>query len=169
MAVSKFPADGRLGLAFPSFSHFHGQSPLFHTLYNEGKLPQPVFSLKLTSSGGELYVGGTNEAFYIHSTLVFTPVINSAVSANARRYGCILKFPSQVLWKVKIDNIQVDGVPLLTDVTAVIDTGAHLIIGDQPRVLALHLAAGGGEDVKRPGIYYTCEFRSILVLLIDSL
>jgi hypothetical protein len=70
-----------LGLAFPPFSHFDGQSPLLHTLFNEGKLSEPVFSLTLSSFGGELYVGGTNEEYYIPSTLVYTPVIN-AVSAN---------------------------------------------------------------------------------------
>jgi hypothetical protein len=92
MGASEFPADGVLGLGFPSLSHFHGQSPLFHTLFNEGKLSQPVFSLQFTSSGGELYVGGMNEALYIHSTLVFIPVTNPAlVSANTRRYGRILR------------------------------------------------------------------------------
>ena len=166
MGASEFAPDGILGLAFPSYSEFHGQSPLFHTLYNEGKLSQPVFSLKLTSSGGELYVGGTNEALYIHSTLVFTPVTNP-VSANARRYGCILRLPFQGLWQLKIDNIQVNGAIVLTDVPAIIDTGSNFILGDPQRVLALHQAAGGGSYSGNG--YYTCEFRSILVLLIDSL
>jgi hypothetical protein len=68
---------------------------------------------------------------------------------------------------VKIDDIKVNGDIVLKDVTAVIDAGAHSItIGDPERVLALHLVAGG--SYKGNG-YYTCEFRSILVLLIDSL
>jgi hypothetical protein len=83
------------------------------------------------------------------------------VSANTRRYGCIvLKLSFQGLWEVKIDNIKVNGDIVLTDVTAVIDTGAHSIIGDPERFLALHLAAGGSY---RGNGYYTCEFRSILV------
>jgi hypothetical protein len=85
MGASTFVPDGILGLAFPSFSGFHGQSPLLHTLFNEGKLSQPVFSLKLTSSGGELYIGGTNRALYVQNTLVYTPVVTNPVSANARR------------------------------------------------------------------------------------
>jgi hypothetical protein len=88
MRAPEFAPDGVLGLAFPSYSNFRGQSPLLNTLYNTGKLSQPVFSLRLTDSGGELYVGGTNKALYIHNTLVFTPVTRP-VSANARRYGCI--------------------------------------------------------------------------------
>jgi cathepsin D len=84
MRASEFPPDGILGLGFPSLSDFHGQSPLFHTLFNEGKLSQPVFSLKLTASGAELYIGGMNEALYIDSTLVYTPVTNP-VSASTRR------------------------------------------------------------------------------------
>jgi cathepsin D len=58
-------------------------TPLFHTLFNEAKLPQLLFSFKLTASGGELYVGGMNEALYIDSSLAFTPVTNP-VSVNAR-------------------------------------------------------------------------------------
>jgi cathepsin D len=131
------------------------------TLDNEEKLTQPVFSLKLTSSGGELYIGGTNEALYIHNTLVYTPVINP-VSANARRYGWILKLPFQSLWRVEIDNIEVNGVVVLTGVIAVIDTGAHFIVGDTQRVVALHQAANGGSYHDRGG-YYTCEFRSFVV------
>jgi hypothetical protein len=70
-------------LGFPSLSDFQGQSPLLHTLFSEGKLPQPVFSLKLTDYGGELYVGGMNEALYVESSLAFTPVTNM-VSVNVR-------------------------------------------------------------------------------------
>jgi cathepsin D len=168
MRAPEFAPDGVLGLAFPSYSKFIGGSPLFHTLYNEGKLSEPVISLKLTSSGGELYVGGTNKDLYFHDTLVFTPVTNP-VSANARLHGCILRFPFQVLWQLKIDNIKVDGAIVLTNVAAVIDTGAHFIIGDMHRVLALHAAARGAYVDLRGGGYYTCELRSILVLLIDSL
>jgi hypothetical protein len=44
-----------------------------------------VFSLMLDTSGGELYVGGTNEEYYIPSTLVYTPVIIAvSASLNAR-------------------------------------------------------------------------------------
>jgi cathepsin D len=168
MAESKFPPDGILGLALPSLSIFQSQSPLFLTLFHEGKLSQPVFSLKLTSSGGELYLGGTNEALYIHSTLVFAPVTNPAVSANVRRYGCILRLPFQGLWALKIDNIQVNGVVVLADIPAAIDTGSNLILGDRRRVLAVHEAASGGI-FNRGSPYFTCEFRSILVLLIDTL
>jgi hypothetical protein len=84
MGTSLFPPDGVLGLAFPSFSKFYAKSPLLHTLFVEGKLSQPVFSLKLADSGGELYIGGTNRALYDESTLVYTPV-TSPVSASARR------------------------------------------------------------------------------------
>jgi cathepsin D len=172
---AEFAADGLLGLAFPSLSLFHGQSPLLHTLYNEGKLSQPIFSLKLTDSGGELYVGGTNEALYAQSTLVFAPVIIPAVSANARRYECILRVPFQAYWHLRIENIKVNGAIVLKNVPVVIDTGAHFIIGDNRRLNKLHRAAGGGPYRGRGAYtgqylgYYNCEFRLILVLSIDSL
>jgi hypothetical protein len=68
----------------------------------------------------------------------------------------VLKFPFQVLWELKIDNIKVNGQIVLTDVAAIIDTGASFIIGDPQRVLALHQAADG-VPYKGSG-YYTCEF-----------
>jgi hypothetical protein len=159
MGASELAPDGIFGLAVLSYSGFHCQSSLFHILFHERKLSQPMFSLKPTYSGGKLYVCGMNEVLYIHSALVFTPVTNPAVvSANARRYGCILTLPFQGLWEMnlKIDNIQVNGVKVLTDVPAVINTGSHFIIDNPQRVLALYHGAFGGE-VYQNG-YYTCEF-----------
>jgi hypothetical protein len=73
--------------------------------------------------------------------------------------GCILRFPFQALWQLKIDNIKVDGEIVVTDIPAVIDTGADLIIGDLRRVLAIHRAAGGRSFAsKGMSIYYTGEF-----------
>jgi len=114
-----------LGLAFPSLSDYHDKSPLLHTLFSEGKLPEPVFSLKLTDSGGELYVGGMNEALYIDSTLAFVPVT------------------SVEYWELKIDNIKVNDKIVLTDVPAVVDSGSHLFWGDPSRVAVLHQTDGG--------------------------
>jgi hypothetical protein len=64
--------------------------------------------------------------------------------------------PFRFFWELKIDNKII-----MTDVPTIIDTGANSIFGDSSRVLALHQAYSGKafEDG-----YYTCEFRSNLVL-----
>jgi len=84
-----------------------------------------MFSLKLTNSGGELYVGGMNKALYIDSSLAFVPVT------------------SVVYWELKIDNIKVNDKIILTNVPAVIDSGSHFFWGDPSRVAVLHQTGGG--------------------------
>jgi cathepsin D len=64
MKVNQFPADGMLGMAFQSVSAYPGDSTLFETLVNEGKVKEPVFSIRLSRSGGELYLGGYNADMY---------------------------------------------------------------------------------------------------------
>ena len=51
-----------MGMAFQSISSF-GASPVFQSLVSQGKV-NPVFSFKLSSSGAELYIGGSNSALY---------------------------------------------------------------------------------------------------------
>jgi cathepsin D len=67
------PVDGILGLAFPSLSTFPAD-PLFQTLVSENKVSDAVFSFQLSSSGGELFIGGTNEALYQKDTLAYADV-----------------------------------------------------------------------------------------------
>jgi hypothetical protein len=67
-----FPPDGTLGMAFPSLSS-NSASPFFKTLIDEGKVIEPVFSVKVTSVGGELYLGGKNGKLY-EGEIIYTPV-----------------------------------------------------------------------------------------------
>ncbi|GAA6064375.1 hypothetical protein JCM10212_000484 [Sporobolomyces blumeae] len=58
------PEDGLVGLTFQSISQLE-TSPLFMTLISQGKVAAPAFSIKLASSGSELYLGGMNSAKYV--------------------------------------------------------------------------------------------------------
>jgi len=118
-----FPPDGMLGLAFQSMSSYPASS-LFESLVHEGKVTEPVFSIKLTSDGGELYLGGTNRNLY-RGEIIYTPVIEAAH------------------WLVNIHQIQSDHRTILTDIAAIIDTGAAMIIGDPSQVDNLHSLLGG--------------------------
>jgi hypothetical protein len=66
------PPDGMLGMAFAPLSTYPA-SPVFETLVDEEKVTEPVFSIKLIPAGGELYLGGTNEALY-SGNIIYTPV-----------------------------------------------------------------------------------------------
>ncbi|KIJ14863.1 hypothetical protein PAXINDRAFT_78350, partial [Paxillus involutus ATCC 200175] len=48
LAISQFPADGLMGMAFQSISDYNA-SPVFQTLVSEGQTDQSVFAFKLES------------------------------------------------------------------------------------------------------------------------
>ena len=52
-----------VGLSFGSKSS-QGVKPLVQTLRDEGKLAEPVFGFKLSDSGSEITIGGTNKDAY---------------------------------------------------------------------------------------------------------
>jgi len=66
------PADGVLGLADPSISKFRTY-PLLASLVKQGKLINLAFSLKLTSTGAEIYIGGANSMLY-NGNIAYTRV-----------------------------------------------------------------------------------------------
>ena len=59
-------------MAFQSISAY-GASPVFQTFVSEGQVTDAVFSFKLSSSGAELYIGGSNSALY-SGRFTHTPV-----------------------------------------------------------------------------------------------
>ena len=61
--ISQFPADGLMGMGFPSISVYPA-TPFFQSLVSQGQTDQSVFSFKLATSGSELYLGGANSALY---------------------------------------------------------------------------------------------------------
>lgn len=62
-AVARFPPDGLLGMSFPPLSDFN-KPPVIQTMISQGQLNAPQFSFKFASAGGELYVGGVNNALF---------------------------------------------------------------------------------------------------------
>jgi hypothetical protein len=52
-----------MGMAFQTIS-VNKKRPLFQTLFEEGKVAQPMFGLKLAENGSELFLGGVNHALY---------------------------------------------------------------------------------------------------------
>ncbi|KAF9164282.1 hypothetical protein DFQ26_001627 [Actinomortierella ambigua] len=108
MAPDLFPADGLLGLAFESVSALEA-SPLVQTLVAQRQLDEPVFSLKLALNGSELFLGGKNGELFT-GEITYTPVTQVG------------------FWTVVLDSINVNQGSVLSNRTAIIDSGTTLTI-----------------------------------------
>ena len=55
-----------MGLAFPQISVF-GANPVFQTLVAQGVVTAPEFSVKLATTGSELFLGGVDNSDFTGS------------------------------------------------------------------------------------------------------
>ncbi|KAH9957080.1 aspartic peptidase domain-containing protein [Russula dissimulans] len=108
--------DGIMGMAFQTIS-VNKKRPLFQTLFEEGKVAQPMFGLKLAENGSELFLGGVNHALYKGS---ITWVYLSAMNPAPNPYS---------VWYVNFDYISVGGDPVVSPAYAIFDSGTSLIVG----------------------------------------
>jgi len=125
--------DGLLGLALPLVSELR-VNPLIESLYLQDKITSMTFSLNL-ASGAEIYIGGANRMLY-KGDIAYTRVINSG------------------LWQVTMDDLRVNGNPILKNVPAIFDTGANYIFGVWDQVSELYGHIGGQlDDQGNYGLY----------------
>lgn len=122
-----FPPDGLVGMAFPALSVF-GENPLFSTLAQQGTTP-PAFGFRLASTGSELFLGGANSA---HFTGAFRNV--SLISED--------------FYALNLQALDVNSRTVATanGVTAIVDTGTTLLLGDPQGVLILYENIPGAKD-----------------------
>ncbi|KAL5632382.1 hypothetical protein ACGC1H_005373 [Rhizoctonia solani] len=88
--MEDYGTDGLMGLAFKSISQL--KAPTFiDTLFSQGKISKPIFSMRLASgTGSELYIGGSNPSKYT-GQITYVPlesqtywVVKGSVSANGQ-------------------------------------------------------------------------------------
>ncbi|XP_071350350.1 pepsin A-like [Trachinotus anak] len=112
--LGSVPWDGILGLAFPGMS-LDGGTPIFDNMWNQGKIPQNMFSMYLSSSaeGSVLILGGTDPSYY-------TGGINWIPLYHATNF-----------WNIQIQSVTINGntVACSGGCEAVVDSGTSLIIG----------------------------------------
>ncbi|KAM8916474.1 pepsin A-like isoform 3-T3 [Spinachia spinachia] len=110
------PWDGILGLAFPGLSN-EGGTPLFSNLWNQGKIPQNMFSMYLSSSveGSVLVLGGVDSTHYT-GTMKWIPL-----------------YQTSNFWDIQIQSITIHGntVACSGSCVATVDSGTSLIIGPE--------------------------------------
>jgi cathepsin D len=154
-------------LAYTSVSEF-GASPLFRSLAGQGRLFNPTFSLKLSPSGAEMYIGGANSQLY-NGDITYTRV-TVPVSQNGRSEWMLLILAFvyvQGYWQVSMDDVRVNGDKFFENQPAIFDTGANFICGDWDQVAELYKHLGGTLLVHAGFGLYHCEFRLCSVACFD--
>ncbi|KAM9362269.1 pepsin A-like [Symphorus nematophorus] len=117
--VGSVPWDGILGMAFPGMST-EGATTVLDNMWNQGKIPQNMFSMYLSSSveGSVLILGGTDPSYYTGS-LKWIP-----------------QFKPSFYWNILIQSITINGntVACSAGCEAIVDSGTSVIIGSSTDV-----------------------------------
>ncbi|XP_044022002.1 pepsin A-like isoform X2 [Siniperca chuatsi] len=125
------PWDGILGLAFPGMS-LEGGPPIFDNMWNQGKIPQNMFSMYLSSSveGSVLILGGTDPSYYTGS-IKWIPL-----------------FRATNFWNIHIQSINIDGntVACSASCEAIVDSGTSVIIGSGQDINNINGWLGASTD-----------------------
>lgn len=127
LAKTQFPPDGLLGLGYQTISQYNSP-PFFQTLVAQNKPTDPVFAFKFAALGSELFLGGVNTNLY-KGNFTYAPV-------TTRGY-----------WQVNMDSVAVNSKNnVVGRISAVIDTGTTLIVGDAANVKKFYAAIPGSKD-----------------------
>ncbi|KAK0490644.1 acid protease [Armillaria novae-zelandiae] len=128
-SADNFQPDGLVGMAFKEISDF-GDDPLFQTLVSQGVTTSPEFAFELSTSGAELFLGGVNQNKYTGS---FT---TSRVSSTG-------------FWQINMDSANIGGKAVVESLSAIIDTGTTLIVGDTNTVSEFYDSISGSADASQ--------------------
>lgn len=134
------PADGILGLAYPSISQLK-QNPWFNSALKAGVVSSGEFGFKLASSGSELYLGGTDSSLY----------------SGSLEYHDI--DTSSGFWQVKGGKSVVGSKHPNTGIDTIIDSGTTIMYGPTDDVKTFYAAIPGSKEFDSAhGSYsYPCD------------
>ncbi|KAI0310964.1 acid protease [Amylostereum chailletii] len=144
----EYPADGLLGMGFKSISDYDANPP-FQNMIAAGSVDDSVFGFKLSTSGSELYLGGTNSNLYTGS-FTYVPVTTEGY------------------WQVTLGALNVNGKKVVSSTTSIVDTGTTLLIGDSTNVKAVYDLIPGSKDAGDGTYSIPCTFSTPLSLTFGS-
>ena len=126
-------------MGFKSISDYDAD-PLFQSMVAVGVVDESVFGFKLSDSGAELFLGGTNSDLYT-GDFTYVPVTEEGY------------------WQVEMGGFDVDDQSVVGTMTSIIDTGTTLIISDSTSAQAIYSQISGSQSIG-DGLY-SSEFLSI--------
>ncbi|EKM60377.1 uncharacterized protein PHACADRAFT_246256 [Phanerochaete carnosa HHB-10118-sp] len=135
------PIDGILGLAYPSLSHFRGQTPFFNTLISQKKVTAGEFGFTLGSVGSVLYLGGTDTSKYTGS--IEYHGVNTSTG----------------FWQASGAKCAVGSTTTSSGFNTIIDSGTTLMYAPPNAVSAFYAAIPGSHlyDSERGYYSYPCN------------
>jgi len=137
------PADGILGLAFPSLSNMN-KNPFFTTAKAEGSVPINMFGFFLAQNGSQLYLGGTATDLYQNSTLEFHPIN-----------------PASGFWQVPGASAKVNSAVAVANFSAIIDSGTTIMYGPPAAVAKLYSMVPGAAVFDSANGFYSFPCASV--------
>ncbi|KAI0770143.1 acid protease [Fomes fomentarius] len=131
------PFDGLMGMGLPALSTL-GQNPFFSTAVEQGAVKDGSFAMKLSSTGSELFVGGTNSDLYT-GEIEFQEVISETG-----------------FWVIDGASTTVNGKPVLSKQATIIDSGTTLVVVPQSVADTIYNSIGG-EMVEQGFYSFQCD------------
>jgi cathepsin D len=127
-------------MAWPAISNLN-QNPFFNTAFSSSAVSQDVFSMKLASSGSELYLGGTDSAQFSGSV----------------EYHSI--DTSTGFWQATGASVEVGSRTVESNFDTIIDSGTTIMYGPPSAVKAVYAAVSGSGvyDSSEGYYYYPCN------------
>jgi hypothetical protein len=116
-----------MGMAWPQIAEITTTQPFFNTLIANDAVSSGEFGFELAPSGSVLYLGGADSSA-AGGSLTTVPVTHEGY------------------WQVNMDSINVGGEPAISSLSAIIDTGTTLIVGDINSVAQFYESVPGAQD-----------------------
>ncbi|KAJ7651743.1 acid protease [Mycena polygramma] len=137
------PADGILGMAFPSISSMH-KNPFFTTAKAEGSVKSNTFGFFLAKNGSQMYLGGTATNLYQTGTLEFHRVN-----------------PASGFWQVPGASAKVNSTAVVTGFQTIIDSGTTIMYGPPSAVATFYSKVLGAALFDRTNGFYSFPCDSV--------
>ena len=134
------PSDGLLGLAFPAISNLK-HNPFFFTAVAQGTAKEGRFGFKLSQSGSELYIGGTNTDLYSGDVEYHTVSTDNG------------------FWQIGGASVAVDGQAVADSFDTIIDSGSTIVTAPTDAADAFWQNVEGADVYDQSqGLYsYPCD------------